>query len=83
MNVLLSRPCFLVFLYFLLVRSPGDQIQGESFPSVDMIVGHHFLCGFFFFPAGPESLVFKSFEVGVKKWPIVYVDLEDYYATSL
>lgn len=73
MNVLLS-PYFLVFLCFLLVRSSGDQIQGQSFPSVDLVVGHHLLCGFLFFPAGPEYLVFKSFEVGVKKWSMVYMD---------
>lgn len=32
-----------------------------------------FLCSFFFFPAGPESLVLKSFGTRGKKWPIVYM----------
>lgn len=58
------------FPVFLLVRSSGHCIHGWSFPSLDLTVGHGFLCSFSFFPARSKSLVFKSFGARGKEWPV-------------
>lgn len=70
--------CFLVLIslfsrIFLLVRSSGNHIPWVVNSSLDLTVGHGFFCGFFFFPDGPESPVFKSSGTRDKKCHMDYV----------
>lgn len=70
--------CFFVHIslfscIFLLVRSSGNHIPWVVNSSLDLTAGHGFFCGFFFFPDGPESLVFKSSGTRDKKCHMDYV----------